>query len=596
MKLLRNAVVLLVAIVVLALAQAEIVVGWDTSIAVTALLLGVAAIGLNLMFGYAGMLSLGNAIFFGIAGFGLGILVVKLGWPLWPSFALVIAVTVGLSILFGFILVRIPGLYFAVVTLGLAVAFEGLIRAFPATTGGASGLTIPVVVDLGFVEIVDETQWLWLSLIVVSIVLVVAWLVTWGKTGRILRLIRRDELAASVLGVNIVRAKLVVFVVAATMTGISGALFFLWQRVLVPESAGLLRSLELVTLAVVGGLGTLLGGLVGATTLTWIQELMRSQGDWTELTYGLAFLIVVLYAPRGVVGALSAGWRKLGQRLAGSRIRAIWRGNPQRQSRELSSRIGPLRESRPRPDGPGLVVEGVTRRFGGVRAVDDVTIAVRRGSLVGLIGANGAGKTTLMNVICGVETADAGSLVLDERQLSNRFPHEVAALGVARTFQVPRLVDDMSVLENVALGGDALNGRVFRKNRAEEAERLGRAMDALRRANLEHLANRPAGTLGTGERKYVELVRALAWDPAVLLMDEPAVGLSDAEIERLEEWLRELRRQGTAVLLVDHNLDFVERLVDYVYIMKEGSVTEQGKPSDILNRAGRQQPPAPVVQ
>lgn len=584
------------------LARVELIPGWSPSVVVTALLLGIGATALNLMFGYTGMLSLGNAVFLGTASFSMGIGVIRLGWPLLPSLLVAVMLAGFVGLLAGALLVRIPGLYFSVVMLGLAVAFEGLIRAFPSVTGGASGLVLPSILDFGVVEIVDIDDWFWFSICAALVVLGVVWAFTWGSTGRLLRLIRRDELAASVLGVNVYRAKLVVFAFAGMLTGMSGTLLFLWQRVLVPESAGLLRSLELVSLAVVGGLGTLLGGFVGAAVLLWIQEMALSQGNWTELIYGATFLLVILYAPRGLMGVLTGGWRYVVTKFAssaptevnGPEHGALTEPEPPPTTAVITDdaapevSVPPERLSRSSDGGrTGLVVAGVSRSFGGVAAVQDVSLTVPPGSLIGLVGANGAGKTTLMNLVCGVETVDAGTITLDGQELHDRMPYEVASRGVARTFQVPRLVDEMTVLENVIVGGDALSRRVFRKSAATERSRTEQAMEALKRANLAHFAHRPVVTLGTGERKYVELVRALAWNPSVLLMDEPAVGLADHEIDRLERWLRELREQGAAVLLIDHNLDFVDRLVNYVFVMKEGRVTEEGHPTELLKRAER---------
>lgn len=580
----------------LVLARADVILGWNSSVVVTALLLGIAATALNLMFGFAGMLSLGNAVFIGVAGFSMGIGIIRLELPLLSSLLMAVALSAVVACVAGALLVRIPGLYFAVVMLGLVVAFEGLVRAFPSVTGGASGLVLPSILDLGFVEIIDIDDWFWFALCVSGVVLGIVWVFTWGSTGRLLRLIRRDELAASVLGVNVYRAKLVVFVFAGTLTGVSGTLLFLWQRVMVPESAGLLRSVELVTFAVVGGLGTRLGGFVGAAVLVWIQELALGQGNWTELIYGVTFTLVVLYAPRGVVGALSSGWRFLVARYSappdvpGEGEEVMTTGPESNQTASLPGLVTDIDVTDMQSSaegGTGLLVNGVSRSFGGVAAVQDVSLAVRPGSLIGLVGSNGAGKSTLMNLVCGVETVDEGTITLNGHELHDRMPYQVAARGVARTFQVPRLVDEMTVLDNVTIGGDALRGRVFRKSPASERARTRQAMDALRRADLAHLAHRPASTLGTGERKFVELVRALAWSPSVLLMDEPAVGLSDHEIERLERWLRELREHGAAVLLIDHNLDFVDRLVDYVFVMKEGRVTEEGPPAELLKRAAR---------
>ena len=229
-----------------------------------------------------------------------------------------------------------------------------------------------------------------------------------------------------------------------------------------------------------------------------------------------------------------------------------------------------------------LEVEQARKRFGGVVAVDDVSLKVSAGTVTALIGSNGAGKSTLVNIISGVERLDQGAITLAGEEISKLAPAERTRMGVARTFQVPRLVEELSVLDNVMLGREAGEASVWWRSRKREREHEATALQRLQSAGLGHLAQRQVRTLGTGERKFIELVRALDEEPAVCLLDEPAVGLSMDEIEHLQTWISRLRSSGAAVLVIDHNLDFVQRLADFVYVMDVGRIVRSGSADELL--------------
>ncbi len=231
---------------------------------------------------------------------------------------------------------------------------------------------------------------------------------------------------------------------------------------------------------------------------------------------------------------------------------------------------------------PGLAVRGIDKSYGGVAAVRDVSLEVRPGTIVALIGSNGAGKSTLVNLISGIDRPDAGTVLLGGRDLTALRAPERTRMGIARTFQVPRLVDELSVTDNLVLGEEAAERSFLRRSAAREARQRERALARLGEATLADLADRRAGTLGTGERKFVELVRALITDPVMCLLDEPAVGLSLDEIAHLTDWLRALRDSGAAVLVIDHNLDFIHALADYVYVMDLGRIIKAGSADDLV--------------
>jgi ABC-type branched-subunit amino acid transport system ATPase component/ABC-type branched-subunit amino acid transport system permease subunit len=563
-------------------------------------LFGLAATGLNLMLGYVGMLSLGGALYLGAGGYIVALTTQTWGWPVLGALLAAIAGSLLLALLLGVVLVGLSGHYFAVANLGLATALDALLVAFPQTTGGTSGLTMSRTLDLGVGTVSSDLGWYLVAVVAAVIgLLVFRWTVA-GKRGRILRLVRADELAANVLGVRTFRTKLLVYVIAAFFPALAGALLFPFSGLVTPDDAGAVQSVQLVALIVVGGVGYRLGGFIGALVILWLQALVDTSGNWSLLIYAAVFLLVAFYAPAGIIGAIREGWTRLvgarppsaagpvaAQAAAGHDTLAVSAfGDGVAGGTVLGS--GDQADGAPSRTGladageqAGLVVRGVSKSFGGVAAVRDVSLAVPPGTIVALIGSNGAGKSTLVNLISGIDRPDTGAVLLDGRDLTGLRAPERTRMGIARTFQVPRLVDELTIIDNLVLGEEAAEGSFLRRSRAREAGHRQRAQARLAEGALSELAGRRAGSLGTGERKFVELVRALTANPVVCLLDEPAVGLSLDEIEHLSDWLLALRDSGAAVLVIDHNLDFIHRLADMVYVMDLGQIIRQG-PADEL--------------
>ena len=550
-----------------------------TALLTTVCLFGIAASGLNLMFGYAGMLSLGNGIFIGLGGYTAAIASQRWHWPLLASLVCGIVVTLAVALLLGLMLVRLSGHYFAVATLGLAMAFNALLVAIPGVTGGGSGMTTTPSLPLGSLTVESSLQWYVLSGIVLAVLLLFFTWVVAGKRGRVLRLVRQDELAAEVLGVPVFRAKLLAFTLGAAFAGVAGSLLFVSQGLIVPDSVGILTSVQLAMLVVIGGPGYRLGGLVGAFTVLWLQALLNSFGNYELLVYGAILLAVVFYLRPGIEGALVELW----QRFARPRLpqRDLPPPSLQAPARQGTAGAVAAEEAPAAPRGglTGLEVRSARRSFGGVNAVDGVSLKAPAGRVTALIGANGAGKSTLLNLISGVERLDAGTILLDGHDISHAPPADRTRRGVVRTFQVPRLVDELNVVENMVLGHEAAEKSLIRRQPPMERAAMDRARATLVQLSLGSLADRPASSLGTGERKYVEVARAVFTGASTLLLDEPAVGLSADEVTQLKNWLADVRSSGAAVVVIDHNMDFISELADYVYSMETGRIAWEGIPA-----------------
>ncbi len=574
---------------------------WNLTVAANALIFGLAATSVNLALGLGGILNLGSAFFLGTGAYGTALAVTKFGWPFVPAAIAAVAASVVVAVVVGVLLLNMPRFYLAVATLGLSVALEGVLLAYHTVTGGDSGIIADREISFGVFTVASDRGWYILVVCVCALSVALVHRATRGRRGRLLAMIRSDELAANVLGLRVLRAKVTVFAASAALLATAGVLLFAFAGVIVPATAGVQQSVQLLGMSVVGGMGYVSGGIVGACLLYWLQSMVSGIGTYQSLIYGAAFVIVVFFVRPGIAGLAHGLWQRAWRRSDPRDLdTATEVGEPGMPGYARSPAIpadpaapdGTVAEAGPAPRRvrvshqrwtaadpsiPGLVADRVVKRFGGLTAVDEVSLVVPSSAITGLIGTNGAGKSTFLNLVSGVEALDAGTIFFNGRNLANSSPAERASAGVARTFQTPRLVDHCTVLENVMIGRDAADGVVFRRQRRdEESTNRDEAMHALERVGLATMAGRLAGTLGSGERKFVELVRALVLKPQVLLMDEPAVGLSLDEVANITRWIEEIAQSGTAVLLIDHNMDFISGLTDYVYSMDSGRIVASG--------------------
>jgi ABC-type branched-subunit amino acid transport system ATPase component len=384
--------------------------------------------------------------------------------------------------------------------------------------------------------------------------------------------VRDDELAAAALGVDLYRAKLLVFALSAVLAGFAGSLYAHVFRHVSPISFGIEASLEYLLAVILAGPGTLIWPLAGATFVTALPQLpaLQSLQDLRVLVYGGLLLGAVLLLPRGLGGLVAAGARP----------------RPVEQEAEA---VELPRPRLPAPaGGPLLELTGVTCRFGGVVALEQVDLVVQAGTIHGLIGPNGSGKTTAVNVVSGVLQPDGGCVRLDGRQVAGLAPHRLAELGAVRTFQNLRLFGELSVLDNIRVGlhtvlrasipsvllGLPAARRVERES-SEQAAALGM------RLGLGRQLKRPAGDLPHGLQRRLERARALAARPTLLLLDEPAAGLSQAELAELQAILGQAREAGVTIVLIEHHLDLVLELCDTVTVLDRGRVIATGRPDDV---------------
>ena len=572
---------------------------WTLSTAVLAGIFGLAALAVNVLVGFGRMVNLGGAAFLGLAAYAAVLGNTRYGIPYTLAALASIAAVALVAWLAGGIFARLPGFYFAVAMLGISAALDGVLEAFPGVTDGDSGLTTTRTLPLGIVTVSSNLQWYVLIVVISVIVIALSQRLVRDWRGRVLALVREDPLAASVHGVDVTGVRRVLFTVSAVLAALAGVLLARWQGVIVPQDAGIVQSVQLLGFAIVGGIGSPVGPALGAGLLTWLSTATSGLGDVELLVYGLIFFVVVAYFPGGVAGAAATARssklaRRLFARLArpGSLRRHGPPGAPAAPSGQVAASTpapssGPATTTPPRERDEGLRVAGISKSFGGVRAVSEVTLDVPLGAVTALVGGNGAGKSTVLNVITGVERPSGGTVIFDGRRLTPADPVQRARLGIARTFQTARVAPELTVAQNVQAGAEAVYNLALlagpgKRPGQDLAERCRAALAA---TGLEHIAHRPMSEIGGGQRKLVEVARALALRPRLLLMDEPGAGLTLDEISLLSALIRGLRSSGTAVLIVDHNLDFVADVADSGYLLDLGQVTYAGDMAGLRRHA-----------
>ncbi len=528
--------------------------------------------GLNLVVGYGGMLAVGYVGLLAVGAYTASILVDKLGAD--PFVGLAAAGVTGLiaGVLVGLPALRLKHFYFAMTTLGFAIIVTQVALAWGALTGGGVGLPAPVFDGV----FASSAGFYALVLAVAAVATWLVWNIAAGNPGRALIAIRDADVAAELAGIPIARVKLLVFALSGALGGLAGALFATVQSYITPDAFTLDLSVLFFIAVLIGGRGRVVGPLLGTVLLTLLPEFAAPLVMWANFAYAALLLVVVLVAPGGIAELIERFGRQPPQ------IDRMGAPNPgaMRAATRPAGVSEPARET--------LALDGVVRAFGGVRALDGISLDLAAGSVHGLIGPNGSGKTTALNIISGFYRADAGKLAIGARDITGTSVRERAALGIARTFQAPRILGELSVIENVMVGGyrhaRAGFGEValaFGRPRTDERALRAQAQAALQTVGLAAWAEARANRLQHSEQRFLEIARCLAMRPRFVLLDEPAAGLSGGEIAHLGAVIAEMRRLGMGVLLVEHHADFVFGICDTVTVLATGQVLAAGTPAEI---------------
>ena len=540
----------------------------------------IVALGIVVLTGVANVVSFGQAMFVGFGAYTTAILTTRYGWPPIATLPIALVLTALLAFGIGAITLRLKGHYLPVATIAWNISFFYL-------TGGLDffqrhdGISAIPPIAVGPVSFAGGANFYLLTLAILTILVIVTANLLDSRAGRAIRALRGGVLAAESFGIDTGKARILAFVYAAVLAAISGWLYAHFQRAINPSPFSINASIDYLLMAVAGGIGHIGGALLGAGIVTIVRDklqdvlphLLGSQGNFEAIVFGFVLILIFQFAPEGL-------WPHV-RRLFGKARRRKPEAAP---ATDLPA--APSARTLPLPGQEVLGVEELRKTFGGLVAVNDIGFAVKAGEIVGLIGPNGAGKSTTFNLVTGVLPASAGKVRFLDLPIDGWPSRRIARLGVARTFQHVKLVHGMSVIDNVAIGAHldgqagALRG-ALRLNRNEEERLFARARLAIARVGLAGHEDTIATELALGQQRLVEIARALAADPVMILLDEPAAGLRHAEKTALADLLRELRTAGIAVLLVEHDMDFVMGLTDRLVVMNFGSELAQGRPLEI---------------
>jgi branched-chain amino acid transport system permease protein len=548
------------AIIIAALAAFPLVAsGYHLALGISLLYFTVLATAWALFSGPTHYISLATAAFFGIGAYTTAVLTDFMPWPLVLLAAALVGVAVALIV--GLSTLRLSGIYFVIFSFGLAELIRQLVAWYEINIHGSVGRYI-------FADTTSEGIY-WRLLALVVMVLAAGWLIRHSRLGLAVRVIGQDETVARHCGINTTRAKLVLFAVSAGFMTVTGAVMApRWTYIDPAIAFNPVLSFEVVIMALFGGAGTLFGPLLGAVPLVLLFEvLIATFPSYFSIVLGTVFVLIVYGLPNGVIGLVQAKLlRRAAHHVAMSPVaeavtRFVW---PRAAEHDAAH------------DAPILQLANVRKAFGGLVAVDGAGFTLRRGEILGLIGPNGSGKTTVLNVISGALRADHGAIALAGLPIALAPAHRIAQRGIARTFQLVRVLPDSSCLENVA-AGIAFHAKPVWGTVAED-----RARALLSRVGLDDKTDTPAAQLTYIDQKRLELARALALSPVVLLLDEWLAGLNPSELQVGIALVKMLREEGLTIIIVEHVMDAIRSLCDRCVVMNAGRIIAEGPPAAVL--------------
>jgi branched-chain amino acid transport system permease protein len=593
----------------------------------TIMIYAILLFGLDIVVGYTGQVSLGHAGLFGVGSYTAGVLFLKLGAPLWVIIPASIAVTAGFGALLALPALRVTGPYLAMVTLAFGTIIQILINEMDFLTEGPLGLKIPKPSVFGMQ--LDEHGFYWMVLALMVMSLVVVDRILKSQLGRAFEALRGSPVASDCMGVSVYRYKVFAFVISAGFAGLSGCLYAYSEQYISPNTYNFELTVLFLLAVIMGGRKTRSGALLGAAIIVILPKLLddlemfrtvattlavlmamgaaigvakkittpkamaipvvgtialagfsfwlQSITDWRLSIFGLMILFVVYYLQDGIVGFFRGLFAR---KVVRSKAAVI---DASKDAIMVAGNTGHIEAGHDL-----LVAKGVLMQFGGLKAINQVDLHVKRGTIHGLIGPNGSGKSTMMNVLTGIYVPTAGSIEFAGRTVVGRTSSDIALSGIARTFQNVQLFGEMTALQNVQVGlhhtfaSNIVDVALHtpRYNREESAS-VERGLGLIDFVGLGDLANEEARNLPYGKQRLLEIARALALDPQLLLLDEPAAGLTAPDIKELVTIIRKIRDHGITVILIEHHMDVVMSICDSVSVLDFGQKIAEGKPADV---------------
>jgi branched-chain amino acid transport system permease protein len=550
-------VALAILVVLLIAAQAAPAAGYSLNIMMQAITYAVAVLGLVVVLGYCGQISLAQAAFFGLGAYGVAIGTVDLHLPFFVALAMGVAVAGGFGLILGFASLRLGGHYLAMVTISFQQILTLVLTNWIDVTHGPDGIkSVPRPSGL-----TGGDAYLSVCIVAAVATTLYAWRLKTSRLGRAMQAVRDNEIAASTCGIDVFQTKIAAFGLSAVLGGIGGGLFAGAFSYISPDQFTFAESIVLLTMALLGGVQSPFGALLGTGLLVMLPEWLRFLRQVYLAVYGGAVILIMVFMPDGLWGFAATRFRRVDRSIAGDVAPLPLLGQTGAASEEVVLRIA-----------------GLAKHFGGLKALDGVDIAVRRGTVHALIGPNGSGKSTFINVLTGLYKPTAGTISFCGADITGLAPHKRTRAGLARTFQNIRVFRGMTVLENVMVGAERPGNDVA----GHPGPVVERALAALEFVGRRQDALRPVGQLSYGHQRHVEIARALAGNPQTLLLDEPAAGLNMTEKGELGELLKRLKGHGLTILIIDHDMHLVESIADHITVLNFGRRIADGLPGDVL--------------
>lgn len=532
------------------------------NIVMQAMTYAIAVLGLTIVLGYTGQINLAQATFFGFGAYAVGLGTLTLGLNFWLSLLLGIGVATLAGFLLGLTTLRLGGHYLAMITISFQQIFDLVLVNWVSVTLGPDGISGIARPSLFGYVLADDRAYLLLCAAVLYATMLLVWWLPNTRLGRAMRAVRENQLAAEVTGVNTLMVKVIAFTLSATLAGLAGGLYAAGFAYISPDNFNFARSIEFLTMGLLGGIQSAFGAVMGTGLLIVLPEWLRFLKEVYMAVYGIAVILIMVFMPEGIWGLLGKAFQRRGEA----------KDTVVERAPALNLNVSPADAS------PMLKLSGVQKHFGGVKAVDGLDFEVKRGTVHALIGPNGSGKTTTLNVLNGIYKPTGGRITLDGHDVTELAPNGRASLGLARTFQNIRLFPALSVLENVMVGAQRQNNPI----KPGEVALRERALSALQFVGMAHRANEIVKNLPYGHQRLVEIARALAGHPKLLLLDEPAAGLNNTEKQDLVELLKRMRGHGLTVFLIEHDMGLIEQVSDHITVLNFGRTIADGAPADVL--------------
>lgn len=552
----------------------------------------VACLGLNIILGYAGQINLAQASFWGVGAYTSALLVTRLGLPVWMGMLAAFLVAAVFGLMLGIPTLKLSGHYLAVATIGFGIILQLILINTIWLTNGSDGIAQIPSPWIGPFHLSEPSTFFYLA--AVSLILL-----TWAsirlkgsRFGRALLAVRENEMAAETMGIDTTFFKVAAFTLGAAYAGFGGAIFaHSGSHYISPDTFSFDQSVNILAMTVLGGWGSAVGAIVGATLLSLLPEVLRFLKDSYMMVYAAGIVLIMIFMPGGIASLV--------YNLSVSRRLREWWNSDSATVAQLAIAGAPMAvETKVEPPAPVkggsgangtlLEINGLAKHFGGLKAVDGVDMSIRKGEIQALIGPNGSGKTTILNMLSGLYVPTAGRIIFDGNDVTGKRPHTITSHGMARTFQNIRLFGQLSVLDNVMIGQHSRSSAGLARSilqtpsqRKEEAIMRQKAMEVLGFVGLRGKELAQASSLPYGQQRLLELARALASDPKLLLLDEPAAGLNAAETENLIELLFQIREMGITILLVEHDMSLVMNVSDHITVLNFGKKIAEGSAEQI---------------